>query len=61
LTLYAKIDFNENHIAESQKIVVTPETTPDLNFNATMYVVSSDQTSIDELTYKPVISKLLSE
>jgi hypothetical protein len=56
LTLYAKIDFNENPVAESQKILVTPEATPDLNFNATMHVVASDQTSIDELAYKPVIS-----
>ena len=57
LTVYAKIDFNENQVAESQKILITPDNTPDLNFTASMHIVTSDHTSIDELTYKPVISK----
>lgn len=56
LTLYAKIDFNENQIAESQKIQITPDSVPDLNFNASLNVVATDQSSIDDIAYKPIIS-----
>ena len=55
LTLYAKIDFNENPIGESQKILVTADHVPDLNFNATLSVNTNDQNSLDEIAYKPVI------
>lgn len=59
LTLYAKIDFNEASIGESQKIHVTADNVPDLNFNASISVNTSDQTSLDEIAYKPVIVTLI--
>ena len=55
LTLYAKIDFNESSIGESQKILVTADNVPDLNFNSSLSVNTSDQTSLDDIAYKPVI------
>lgn len=56
--MYAKIDFNEVQIAESPKFHITPENTPDINFSANLNVVTSDYYNIDDLTFKPVISKL---
>ena len=57
--LYAKIDFNEVQIAESPKIHLTPENIPDINFSANLNVVTSDYNNIDDLTFKPIISKIL--
>ena len=57
LTIYAKLDFNENQIAESQKVTVTTgDIITDLNFNSSMNINVTDQASVDDLAYKPVIS-----
>ena len=55
LTIYAKLDFNENLISESSKITVTTSDTPDLNFTASLPINANDPICIDDLAYKPVI------
>lgn len=58
MTIYAKVDFNENPVAESQKILVNNEEAPDLNFNFTLNVNSLDQNNLDDIANKPLIGKL---
>ena len=56
ITVYAKIDFNENQIAESQRIHITGDNIPDLNFSTQLSVVTTDPNALDDIAYKPVIS-----
>ena len=60
LTIYAKLEFNEGQIGESQKITITPgDSVPDLNFIASLNVNTNDQVCMDDLSYKPVIGLYL--
>jgi hypothetical protein len=60
LTLYARADYNENLIAESEKIEITQSNVPDINFSFSLNVSTSDANSLEEIAYKPIISELLS-
>ena len=53
--MYAKIEFNENQIAETPKILITPDVASDFNYNTTLPIIPNDQASLDDLAYKPVI------
>ena len=57
LTLYAKVDFNENQIGESQKITITQDSTPEFNLTASFNVNHNDAAMLDDIAYKPVISE----
>ena len=56
LTLYAKLEYNENQIAESPKVTITPESVPDLNFITHLNLNTIDPTSLDDIAYRPIIS-----
>lgn len=55
ITLYAKIEYNELQIAESPKIQITPDSVPDINFNCHLNLNVTDSTSLDDISFKPII------
>lgn len=59
LTLYAKIEFNENQIAETPKILITPDNVSDFNYSTTLSINPNDSVCLDDLAYKPVIVTLI--
>jgi hypothetical protein len=56
MTIYARVEFNEIQIAESQKIQITNDETPDLNFSFSLSLNAADQASLDDVANKPIIS-----
>ena len=57
--MYAKVEYNENPIGESQKTTFFQEAITELNFQCQLSVNVSDSVCLDDLAHKPVIVTLV--